>query len=150
MSRRAWLGVGAAVVAIVAAWLVWDALVITDEERLEVFAEEVTGAVGPARVNGAIARWIDLDRQPFEVSAFGESLYYGPGEDAALAERAAAAVRELRGVNLRRMQTGITVEGDEARVSIRLLSRERGMGRAEWRLRRHGDDWLAEHLTVAR
>lgn len=150
MSRRAWLGVGTALLVIVAAVLAWDALVVTDEERLEAFVEDVTGAVGPTRVSTARERWIDLSRQPFEASAMGESLFYGPGEDAALAERANAVARELRGVTLRVMSSGITVEGDEATVSLRVLSRERGMGQVEWRLRRHGDDWLAEHLTVMR
>ncbi len=150
MSRRAWLGVGAAVVAIAAALLAWDALVETDEERLEGFVAEVTGSVSAGRVDAARRRWIDLSRQPFEVSALGESLYYGPGDDAALAERASAVARELSGVDLRTLSRGITVDGDEARITLRLLSRERGMGQVEWRLQRHGDDWLVERLAVTR
>ena len=94
MSRRAWLGVGAALVSIVAALVAWDALVETDEERLAVFADQVTGPISAGRIDAARRRWIDLDRQPFEVSALGESLYYGPGEDAALAVRSARAARE--------------------------------------------------------
>lgn len=150
MSRRTWIGVGVGVIAIVGALVAWDTLVETDEERLEVFADEVTGPISAARIDGARRRWIDLSRQPFEVSALGESLYYGPGEDAALAERSRAVARELRGVTLRTLQRGIHVDGDEARVTLRLLSRERGMGQVEWRLRRHGEDWLVEHLAVTR
>ncbi|MBX3276082.1 MAG: hypothetical protein KF729_37870 [Sandaracinaceae bacterium] len=148
--RRTWLGAGAAVVVAVLGYLAWDALVETDEERLEGFVADVTGPVAAARVDAARARWVDLDRQPFEVSALGESLYFRAGEDAALGERAARATRELAGADLRALTRAIVVEGDAARVTLRLLSRERGMMQVEWRLRRHGQDWLVERLAVTR
>jgi len=150
MSRRHWLGAAAALAAVVGGLFAWDALVVTDEERLEGLVSNVTGRVSGQRTSAAIDRWVDLDRQPLEVSAMGESLHFSAGEDAALAERAGRAVRELRGVTLRAMQTAIVVEGDEATVRLRLFSRERGMSRVEWRLIRHDEDWLVERFALTR
>jgi hypothetical protein len=141
------LAAGAAVVGLV---VLYDGLVVTDEERLEAFVEDVSGPVDPHRVARARARWVDLERQPFEVSAMGRSLLYRAGDDDALAERARRSLARLRGADLRVLGRAIAVEGDRATVSLRVMSPGRGLGRVEWRLRRHGDDWLAAHLAVRR
>lgn len=150
MSKRGWLGVAVGVATMVGILLAWDALGVTDEERLEAFIDDVTGSVGQGRVSAARARWIDLDRQPFEVSAMGRSLLYREGEEADLAERSRTALAGLRGSDLRAFHRRIDIQGDAATVTLRLVSRGQGMGTVEWRLRKHDDDWLLSRLAVTR
>lgn len=150
MSRRAWLGVGAALVVIVGVMFAYDALVETDEERLEVFVEDVTGSVTRGRVDVARSRWVDLSRHPFEVSAMGQTFLYQEGQEDELAEQASSSLRTIFGTNLRVMSTAMQIEGDEATVTLRLISRQRGMGLVEWRLVRDGEEWLVERLAVRR
>lgn len=140
-----------AVVGLLAGVLVlWDVLVVTDEERLEVFVEHVTGPVSASRVASARARWVDLDRQPLEISALGRSLRYGAGDEEDLTERSHRALEPVFGDRLRVLTDAITVEGDDATVSLRVMSERRGLATLEWRLRRHGDEWLVERLAVRR
>lgn len=134
--------------AVIAAVVAYDALTESDEERLEQLVRDSTGRIDAVRMDAGIRRWVDLERQPLEVSALGESLYYGSGEDAALRERATRAVRSLSGSELRALSSGIEVDGDEARVSIRALGQ--GLGRIEWTLRKHDGDWLVARLSVQR
>ena len=150
MTRKHWIGVALAAAALIGAWIAYDALTVTDEEIIEGFVDEVTGTVDAPRIQMARDRWVDLDRQPFEVSALGRSLQYGPGEHDALAAEASRALAPMRGANLRVISRSIRVEDDEAEATLRLLSRAQGMGQVSWRLRKHGDDWLVERLSVTR
>lgn len=150
MRRKHWAVLIGSIAALVGAWFVYDAITVTDEEIIEGFVDEVTGTVDAPRIQMARDRWVDLERQPFEVSAMGRSLQYGAGEDDALAAEASRALAPMRGANLRVVSRTITVEGDQADASLRLLSRAQGMGRVSWRLRKHGDDWLVERLSVTR
>ncbi|MEQ8461262.1 MAG: hypothetical protein RLO52_30490 [Sandaracinaceae bacterium] len=146
MTKRGWLGVGAAMVALV----LYDALVITDEERLEAFVEDVTGRLEPARVAAATDRWVDLERQSLELSALGESRRFDAGDEAELAERRQRALSRFMGDSLRALSTAIEVEDREARVTLRLLGTRTGMATAEWTLHKAGDDWLVQRLRVTR
>ena len=150
MSRRTLIGAAVAVVAVIGAYALYDALVTTDEERLEVFVEQVTGSVTMPRVDGARRRWVDLERQPLEISALGESLLYRAGEDDALETRSHQALRTLAGSELRLLGSGIEVDGDTATVSLRVISPGQGLGTIEWTLRKHDEDWLVERLVVRR
>lgn len=150
MTRRSVAGVGLALVAVVGAVALYDALVTTDEERLEVFVEQVTGTVTMPRVDAARRRWVDLDRQPLEISALGESLQYGPGEDDALQARSDQSLRALVGGELRLIGSGIDVDRDRAIVSLRVVSPGQGLGTMEWTLRKHGEDWLIERFVLRR
>ncbi len=150
MSRRAWIALAGALALVGAGALAYDALVETDEERLEVFVDDVTGEVTRGRVQLAQSRWVDLSRQPLEVSALGQSLLYRAGEEAALGARASEALQTLAGANLRVLGSTLAIEGDRATVGLRLLSRERGMSEVEWRLVRDGERWLVARLSVRR
>jgi len=150
VTRKHWIGVAVSVAALIGAFVAYDALTVTDEEIIEGFVDETTGTVDAPRIQMARDRWVDLERQPFEVSAMGRSLQYGAGDDDALAAEASRALAPMRGANLRVLSRSITVEGDQADANVRLLSRARGMGQVSWRLRKHGDDWLVERLSVTR
>jgi hypothetical protein len=148
MTRRSWLAAGAALSVVVLGVGAYDALTVSDEERLEQLVVDSTGRIDVPRMQAGRRRWVDLERQPLEISALGEVLYYGPGEDEALDERARQAVGALQGVELRALSSQIEVDGGRARVSIRTLGR--GLGSLEWSLRKHGEDWLVERLAVRR
>lgn len=150
VTRKAWIGVGVGVLALAGALFLWDVLVVTDEERLELFVEDVTGDVGPDRVMNARVRWVDLDRQPLEISAMGRSLLYRAGEDDALQERSQTALRSMYGERLRALTSGITVDGERATVTLRLMGDRSGLHQVQWRLRKRDDEWLVERLAVTR
>lgn len=140
----------AAVLVIGGALFAYDALVETEEERLEVFVDDVTGSVTRGRVDVARSRWVDLSRQPFEVSAMGQSWLFEEGEEDELTDQASSSLRGIFGTNLRVMSTTMQIEGDTATVTLQLVSRERGLGMVEWRLSKDGEDWLVERLAVRR
>lgn len=150
MTRARWLLAAALTAAVVGGALLYDALVLSDEERLEELVAAVSGPVTAARITSARERWIDLERQPFEVSALGRVALYRSGDDAALDERASDAARTLAGSRLRTLTRGIAIDGDRAVVSMRVLDDRSGMAQLEWTLERHGDDWLLARLRVQR
>ena len=150
MTRRGWLGAAAGIAAVVGALALYDALIESDEERVERLVEDVAGPVVPARVAAATARWVDLSRQPLGISALGESLRYGPGDEEAFEERRRRGLAPLSGDQLRVLTHGVEIDGDEARVTMRVLGDRLGMSSVEWTLRRRGDDWLVSRLRVTR
>lgn len=150
MTRRHTAILGLVILVGSAAAYAYDVSVVTDEERLEEFVDDVTGSMERGRITVAQERWMDLGRQPFDVSAMGRSLSYGEGEEAEVTERAETSLQTMYGTNLRVLNSSFVIEGDEARVTLNLLSRERGMGVVEWTLRRNGEDWLVSALRVQR
>lgn len=136
-------------VAVVAALLVWDALIETDTERLEQLVEDSHGAVTRARLAEARDRWVDLAEQPFEVSAFSAPQVFTEGDDEALDALAERGLQGLIGSTVRVLSTHISVEEDRGTVELRLLT-DRGLVRADWGLRKRGDRWLAARLHVQR
>jgi hypothetical protein len=150
MTRRRWLLLVGLVLAIAGGALLYDALVVSDEERLEELTADVTGAITRARIASARDQWIDLARQPFEVSALGRVALYRAGDDAALDQRASDAARTLEGSRLRTITSGIVIDGDHAVVTMRVLDDRNGMAHLEWTLERREGDWLLSRLRVQR
>jgi hypothetical protein len=146
--RRAGYFAGALAI-VVGAWLGLDELIVTEEERLEAFANDVTGPVEPARIDAALATWTDPATQPVELRGFGRSEVYGAEHAAELASRAREALRTYGGERLRKMRQGIEVRDDEASVSLRIVS-GRGMVDVDFGLRKHGDRWLVSDVDVHR
>jgi len=134
----------AALAAVVAAWCGVDALIVTDEERLEQLVEDVTGPMDQERMTRALS-WTDPSVEPVEVVAFGNTEVYTDGAE--LRARASQAVSRLSGDDLRVLRSSITVEGDVGTIALQLLS-GRGMGNLEIRLRRHGDRWIVDRVRV--
>jgi hypothetical protein len=131
-------------------WIIADTLIQTDEERLEVFIEDVTGPIDRARIDRAL-RWVDPGRQPVEVDLRGRhTVYGGPGHGAEAADVAEAAQERLApwtGVRLRVLSRAIEVDGEEARVRLRVLS-QRGPADVEYALRRHGERWWVRRIRI--
>lgn len=149
MRRNVWIALGGGA-AVIAAVVLYDALVVSDEERLERFVDDVAGQVTEGAIAEGRARWVDLDRQPFELHVFGRPALYRAGEDAALDERAREAARLLDGSRLRVLTSGIVIEGDRATVTMRVLDDRNGMSSLDGSFRKHGDDWLLERLAIRR
>jgi hypothetical protein len=146
MRRRA-IYLVIAVVVITAGIVVGDLLVTTEEERLTVFADAVSGEVTPARIDAALA-WCDPARQPVQVESFAGGRLYE--DEASLHREARRALSRFRGTELHRLSDSITVHDDTATVSLRLLATDRGFINAEFELRRHGEDWLVSSVVVRR
>lgn len=146
MTRARWLALALSLAAVAGGAVLYDALVVTDEERVEQLADEVPGRVTEARITAARARWLDLERQPFEVSVLGRIALYRAGDEADLDRRAQALARSGR--VLRVLTSGVEVRGDRATLTMRVLDDQSGMRELDWTLRKHGDDWLVSRLGV--
>lgn len=140
----------AALLLLVGVVVAYDALVVSDEERIEALADDVTGPVTDARMNAARGRWIDLGRQPFEVSAFGRTELYRAGDEAALDARAASALRTLSGSRLRAITSSVELQGERGTLTMRVLDDRNGMAQLSWSLAKRGDDWLLARLAIRR
>jgi hypothetical protein len=128
----------------IAALLVGDALIVTDEEKLEGFVEAVTGEVSATRV-GAALEWVDPASAPVEITAWGDTRLY---EDAAeLRERAQSALRPFHGERLRALRDSISVEDGTADVSLQLLS-GRGLADIDFRLEERDGRWLVTRVRL--
>lgn len=146
VDRRRLVIIGGALAAVVGIWWALDALVVTEEERLEAFVDDVTGTVSTERIDRAL-EWVDPSTEPVEIRVMGRTSYYeqmGP-----LRERARDALAFLEGDDLRTLQQGIEVTEDRAVVSLRLLG-DRGMVQVEFTLRQHGDRWLVAEVQIHR
>lgn len=145
MSRtQRWIALAALV--LVVALVAYRSLVVTDRDRVERFAEAVSGEVTPERIDAAM-RYVDPDRQPVEVTAYESTESYGPGQREALHRRVRERLRAASGQRFRVLRRSITVGPQSASVSMQLYSSE-GMPTAEYVLRKHGDDWLVETARV--
>lgn len=135
-----------AVVAVLGAIAASRALVVTDRDRVERFAEAVSGEVTPARIDAAL-RYVDPERQTVEVTAYEASETYGPGQRDALHQRVRERLRAVAGTRFRVLRRSITMGQGSASVSMQLFSSE-AAPTAEYVLRRHGGDWLVETVRV--
>ena len=122
-----------------------DALVLTDEERLEQLVDALDGEVDDGSLD-EVLRFVATDREPLEVSSReGNDLY--EDADADLAQRARGLLRSLRGSEVEVVQHTIEVEGDEAEVALRARTRH-GVLDAQLDLVRHGERWLVWRARV--
>lgn len=138
--------VAAVVVALLAALGVGRALVVTDRDRVEGFADAVSGELTPAHLDAAL-RYVDPDRQPVEVTAYEETESYGAGQREALRRRVRERLAGLMGTRWRVLRRSITMGAGGASVSMQVFSSEAG-ATTDYVLRKHGDDWLVETARV--
>ena len=146
MSRRMLL-IGVAVIAgPLLLWVVGDALVVTDEEKLEELVELATTTIGPETATGALA-WTDLAAEPLELNGLGAERLYRPGDEERLAADTRSALSPLHGDDLSALGSRTEVEGDQASIWLRLFS-SRGLRELDVSLRRHGDRWVVYRVNV--
>ncbi len=126
---------------------VGDALVVTDEERLDELVESLVSAPAGERVDRALD-FAAPAREPVELLARGRANRFGDGDEVDLANRARQLLApfEVDGIDV--VQRSIDIRGESARVVVRARSGE-GYINALFDLRRHGERWLIERLRVS-
>ncbi len=135
-----------AVVAVLGSIAAYRALVVTDRDRVERFAEAVSGEVTPARIDAAL-RYVDPERQIVELTAYEATQTYGPGQRDALHQQVRERLRAVAGARFRVLRRSITMGPASASVSMQLFSSE-AAPTADYVLRKHGGDWLVETVRV--
>lgn len=127
---------------------VWtaDALVTTDEERLEAVADALAGRLEDTRLDHALTH-VDLAREPVELVARDGVDLYRAGDEASLEDDVRRAVAPYLGETARMLQRQVEADGDEGLVAVRLLVAGETAD-VQLRLRRHGDTWLVRRVRV--
>lgn len=133
------------VVGLVGGYLAWDAAVVTDEEKIEAFAETISGELDLDRVDAAM-HYVRPEIMPVTVNTpWGEKVY-----DASPDVRAAAhkGLSRFYGERLRITSEEIHVEEHAARLTVRVMTM-RGFRDAEFRFAKPDDEtWVLTHVTV--
>lgn len=135
-----------ALALVVGTAVVVDALVVTDRERMAEFIDSVTGEVSDSRIDGAL-RYADPSEVPIELIHEGRRRKYGDRNAARLKPDARKALASIEGSHLRLIQESVSVDGERARVALRLRTSE-GLANTVFDLRRKDDTWLLRRVTV--
>ncbi|MDQ3034274.1 MAG: hypothetical protein M3Y87_17840 [Myxococcota bacterium] len=122
-----------------------DALVESDQEQI---AEMADALVGPRveRRTDAVLAWVDPTRVELTLRADGETSRFGEYDDdpgAAIRD----ALEPLSRGPLDVVQRSVSVEGDRARVALRVRS-EGEIVDAQLALRRDGQSWLLDEIRI--
>lgn len=123
-----------------------DFFVVTDQERMEEFVEAVTGRVSGDRIGSAL-QYADPKRVEMDLVHASRKRHYGSNNVADLGPTARRALAPLAGNNLRLIQKSISVDGNHARVALRVRT-EAGLANTVFDLRRYEDDWLLQRVVV--
>jgi len=135
-----------AAVGIAGVVVVADAVVTTDQERLESFVDGVTGDVRAERITHALS-WTDLASEPVEVVAGDEPRRYEEGEEGDLDADAREILAPIEGESVRLLQDAIEIDGTSARVALRVSTSD-GVCDVQYLMRKHGDEWVVTRVRV--
>ncbi len=135
-----------ALLAISAVTFVVDVLIVTDEERLEAFIDELTDDNPDKRVDSAI-HFADPSRVDVEVASAADRARYGDGEDMELADHLRDALASLDHGTIDVMQSTVHIQGDDGMAALRVDTAE-GVVDAEFRFVRRSDGWLLRRVRV--
>lgn len=124
-----------------------DAVVLTEEERLEAFVDAITGDVASERIDGAL-EWVDPGREAVEVSAGRNRQLYEGGDGVELAAHARELLAPLEGSRAVLLQDSIDIEEDRARVAVRMRTSD-GVVNVRFDMVRHDDGWLVRRVRVS-
>lgn len=123
-----------------------DALVVTEEERLDRFVDTLDSGRPEHRIAESL-RWVDADRESVSIRIDGVDDHYGEGQDAELAATMRDALAPFASSRAEIVQRSISIEADEARIALRVRTLE-GMTDAVFDLRRHDDRWLVSRIQT--
>jgi hypothetical protein len=132
------IAVGAAVVT--------DAVVVTDRERMDEFIESVTARGSDSRIDNAL-RYANPSKVAMELVHDGQRRRYSDRNAAELKPDARKALASLEGSRLDLIQESISVEGERARIALRLRT-DAGFANTVFDLRRENDVWFLRRLVV--
>jgi hypothetical protein len=144
--RRTGILLLVALALVVGAAAAVDAAVVTDRERMAEFIDSVTGEVSESRIDGAL-RYADPRELPIELVHEGRRRKYGDRSAARLKTDARKALASIEGSDLRLIQESVSVEGERARIALRLRTSQ-GLANTVFDLRRKNDTWLLRRVTV--
>ena len=132
------IAVGAAVVT--------DAIVVTDRERMDEFIDSVTGKVSESRIDSALS-YADPSKVTMELVHDGHRRRYSDRNAADLKPDARKALASLEGSKLDLIQESISLEGERARIALRLRT-DAGLANTVFDLRREKDVWFLRRVIV--
>ncbi|MFT5353301.1 MAG: hypothetical protein ACI9KE_000499 [Polyangiales bacterium] len=145
MKRAHLLLAAAAILCLGCVAAVADALVVTDEERLEAFVDAVSGEVSSERIDDALS-FAQTDQLPVTLRAGSSESTYD-NRDAALARRVRQSIEPFLGTDAELIQHDIRVDGDEADVHLRVRT-TRGSLSASIELEKVDGRWLIAETTL--
>lgn len=122
--------------------LVADALVVSDEEAVEVLVQDLVDDA-----SAGVLVWTDPDSEPVSLQVAGRTAHYGSGEEARFADAVDHALRGFE-ADPEIVQSSIDVDGDRATVSVRARS-EGELYDARFRLVRRGQAWLVTRIVTS-
>jgi len=130
----------------VGAALVTDAVVVTDRERMDEFIESVTGQLSDSRIDNAL-RYADPSKVTMELVHDGRRHRYSDRNAAKLKPDARKALASLEGSHLHLIQENVSVDGERARIALRLRT-DAGLANTIFDLRRQDDVWFLRRVIV--
>lgn len=145
MKRAHLLLAAAAVLCLGCVAAVADALVVTDQERLEAVVDALSGEVSSERIDDALS-FAQTDQLPLTLRAGSRERTYDD-RDAELARRIRQGIEPLVGTEAELVQHDIRVDGDEADVHLRVRT-VRGTISAAIELEKVDGRWLIAEATL--
>jgi len=131
---------------VVGATVVTDTLVVTDRERMDEFIDSVTGRVSDSRIDNALS-YADPSKVAMELVHEGRRRRYGDRNAADLKPDARKALAKLEGSKLDLIQESISLDGERARIALRLRT-DTGLANTVFDLRRENDEWFLRRVIV--
>lgn len=144
--RRIWIPLATFVLTVSGAAVAADALVVSRTEQLDRFLDDVSRSELGARLDGTLSH-VDPDEVPLRLRHAGETVEFGAGEDAEVAEAVRAALSVFDGQEQRLLQHAERVDGERATVTTRIG--DSGYEQTViYDLVRRGDRWLVRGLRT--
>ena len=131
---------------VVGAAAVTDAVVVTDRERMDEFIESVTGRVSESRIDNALS-YADPSKVTMELVHEGRRRRYSDRDAAALRSDARKALGSLEGSKLSLIQESISLDGERARIALRVRT-DAGLANTVFDLLRENDEWFLRRVIV--
>ncbi len=122
--------------------LVADALVVSDEEAVEVLVDDLT-----EDASAGVLVWTDPEVEPVSLQVAGRTARYAAGDESRFADAIGDALRGFE-ADVEVVQTSVDVDGDRATVSVRARSGGE-LHDARFRLVRHGQSWLVTRIVTS-
>jgi hypothetical protein len=131
---------------VVGAAVVTDAIVVTDRERMDEFVESVTGRVSESRIDNALS-YANPSKVTMELVHDGHRRRYSDRNASKLKPDARKALASLEGSRLHLIQESISLEGERARIALRLRT-DAGLANTVFDLRRENNEWILRRVIV--
>ena len=135
---------GIAVAVAVGAGFAIERLIVTEEERLEVFVKDVTGRIESEKIDRALA-WTDASRLPIELTIRGSTWRFE--QQTELSREAHSKLAPFDGERLSLLSSHIELKDHSAAVTVDTFSRH-GRNTVVYDLRKIGDRWLVSAVNV--